>query len=94
MKRIMTTKGRETKMMKMFTVVRNFLETYLKYTRTGRFYRPKFADNILEIWYGLSEQERQLILNFARRDDLVSLEKLLIKIDDEDQAKEAETELT
>lgn len=81
-------------MMKMFTVVRNFLETYFKYTRTGRFYRPKFADNMLELWYGLNEQERQLILNFARKDDLVSLEKLLIKIDDEDQAKEDEGELT
>lgn len=85
-----TTKGKGTDMMKMFTVVRNFLERYFKGTKNDRFYRPKFADNMLSLWYGLSECERQIVLALARRDDLVGLEDLLQKIDAADEAKELE----
>ena len=85
-----TTKGKDTDMMKMFTVVRNFLEQYLKGAKNGRFYRPDFADTTIAIWYGLSEIERQIVLKYAREDNLVAMEKLLMKIDDEDQAKEQE----
>jgi hypothetical protein len=81
-------KGERTDMMKMFTVVRIFLERYLSGAKNGRFYRPDFADSILSVWYGLSEGERTLVLNYARRDDLISLENLLRRIDEEDKAKE------
>lgn len=82
-----TRKSKGTDMMKMFTVVRIFLENYFKGAKNCRFYRPDFADNSLELWYGLSENERNQVLTMARRDDLIGLENLLRKIDSEDQAK-------
>ena len=81
----MTKKARSTDMMKMFGVVRDFLDRYYKATRSDRFHRPKFADNIQSLWYGLTEEERNKVLVMARKDDLVSLERLLIRLDDEDQ---------
>jgi GTP-dependent phosphoenolpyruvate carboxykinase len=85
-----TTKGRGTDMLKMYTVVRVFLENYFKAAKNNRFYRPQFADNALELWYGLSEVERNQVLNMARRDNLVGLEDLIRKIDEDDLKKESE----
>jgi hypothetical protein len=82
-----TRKGMGTDMMKMFTVVRIFLESYFKGAKNNRFYRPVFAENALELWYGLSETERNQVLNMARKDNLIGLEDLLRKIDDEDAEK-------
>jgi len=82
-----TRKGMGTDMMKMFTVVRIFLESYFKGAKNNRFYRPEFAENALELWYGLSETERNQVLNMARKDNLIGLEDLLRKIDDEDAEK-------
>lgn len=82
-----TRKGMGTDMMKMFTVVRIFLESYFKGAKNNRFYRPEFAENPLELWYGLSETERNQVLNMARKDNLIGLEDLLRKIDDEDSEK-------
>lgn len=81
----MTKKARSTDMMKMFSVVIDFLDRYYKATRSDRFYRPKFADDIKSLWYGLTEEERNEVLVMARRDDLVSLEKMLIRLDAKDQ---------
>ncbi len=72
-------------MMKMFGVVIDFLDRYYKATRSERFYRPKFAADVRSLWYGLTEEERNKVLIMARRDDFVSLEKLLIRLDAEDQ---------
>ena len=77
-------------MMKMFTVVRIFLETYFKGAKNNRFYRPDFAENAIELWYGLSESERNQVLNMARKDNLIGLEDLLRKIDEADKQKELE----
>lgn len=85
-----TRKGIGTDMMKMYTVVRIFLESYFKGAKNNRFYRPDFAENALELWYGLSETERNQVLNMARKDNLVALEDLLRKIDAEDASKELE----
>lgn len=82
-----TRKGMGTDMMKMFTVVRIFLESYFRGVKNNRFYRPEFAENTLELWYGLSEIERNQVLNMARKDNLIGLEDLLRKIDDEDAEK-------
>ena len=86
---LFTTKSRGTDMMKMFSVVRVFLERYYKSIKTSHFYCPEFADNLLSLWYGLSETERSQVLTLARRDDMVGLEELLRKIDKADQLKEA-----
>lgn len=83
-----TKKAGETKMMKMFGVVRDFLDRYYKATRSDRFYCPKFADNIQSLWLGLTEHEREVTLALARKDDFVSFEKLLINIDENDQSDE------
>lgn len=83
-----TKKAGETKMMKMFGVVRDFLDRYYKATRSERFYRPKFADNVQSLWLGLTEREREVTLALSRKDDLASFEKLLISIDENDQADE------
>lgn len=88
LKSTITKIGRGTSMMKLFGVVRNFLERYYRGAKNGQFYRPEFADCDIDIWYGLSESERQVVLRMARQDDLTGLEKLLIKIDDEDKDKE------
>lgn len=80
-----TKKARSTDMMKMFSVVIDFLDRYYKATRSDRFYRPKFAADIHSLWYGLTEEERNEVLVMARRDNFVSLEKLLIRLDAEDQ---------
>ena len=85
-----TRKGMDTNMMKMYTVVRIFLESYFKGAKNNRFYRPDFAENALELWYGLSENERNQVLNMARKDNLIALEDLLRKIDADDAAKELE----
>lgn len=85
-----TTKGRGTDMMKMFGVVREFLERYFRGVRNGQFHRPSFADNMLALWYGLSEVERTLVLNLARKDDLAGLERLLLAIDKEEESRELE----
>lgn len=85
-----TRKGIGTDMMKMYTVVRIFLESYFKGAKNNRFYRPDFAENALELWYGLSETERNQVLNMARKDNLIALEDLLRKIDAEDASKELE----
>lgn len=83
-----TKKAGETKMMKMFGVVRDFLDRYYKATRSDRFYRPKFADDVQSLWLGLTEHEREVTLALSRKDDLVSFEKLLISIDENDRADE------
>lgn len=83
-----TKKAGETKMMKMFGVVRDFLDRYYKATRSDRFYRPKFADDVQSLWLGLTEHEREVTLALSRKDDLVSFEKLLISIDENDQSNE------
>ena len=83
-----TKKAGETKMMKMFGVVRDFLDRYYNATRSDRFYRPKFADNVQTLWLGLTEREREVTLALARKDDLVNFEKLLIRIDENDQSDE------
>jgi hypothetical protein len=83
-----TKKAGETKMMKMFGVVRDFLDRYYKATRSDRFYRPKFADSVQSLWLGLTEREREITLALSRKDDLASFEKLLISIDENDQADE------
>lgn len=75
-------------MMKMFGVVRDFLDRYYKATRSDRFYRPKFADDVQSLWLGLTEHEREVTLALSRKDDLVSFEKLLISIDENDQSNE------
>lgn len=82
-----TKKGMETKSMKMFGVVREFLDRYYKATRSDRFYKPKFADNIQSLWYGLTMEERQKIIVMARKDDFIALENLLISIDKNDQVQ-------
>ena len=83
-----TKKAGETKMMKMFGVVRDFLDRYYKATNSDRFYRPKFADNVQSLWLGLTEHEREITLALSRKDDPVSFEKLLIAIDENDQSDE------
>ena len=75
-------------MMKMFGVVRDFLDRYYKATRSDRFHRPKFADNIQSLWYGLTEDERNKVLVLARRDDFVAFEEMLLSIDEENEKKE------
>lgn len=75
-------------MMKMFGVVRDFLDRYYKATRSDRFHRPKFADNIQSLWYGLTEDERNKVLMLARRDDFVAFEEMLLKIDEENEKNE------
>lgn len=75
-------------MMKMFGVVRDFLDRYYKATRSDRFHRPKFADNIQSLWYGLTEEERNKVLILARRDDFVAFEEMLLSIDEENEKKE------
>jgi len=82
-----TKKGMETKSMKMFGVVREFLDRYYKATRSDRFYKPKFADNIQSLWYGLTMEERQKVIVMARKDDFIALENLLIAIDKNDQVQ-------
>lgn len=82
-----TKKGMETKSMKMFGVVREFLDRYYKATRSDRFYKPKFADNIQSLWYGLTMEERQKVIVMARKDDFIALENLLISIDKNDQVQ-------
>ena len=72
-------------MMKMFGVVRDFLD---KATRSDRFHRPKFADNIQSLWYGLTEEERNKVLILARRDDFVAFEEMLLSIDEENEKNE------
>lgn len=75
-------------MMKMFGVVRDFLDRYYKATRSDRFHRPKFADNIQSLWYGLTEEERNKVLVLARRDDFVAFEEMLLSIDEENEKNE------
>lgn len=75
-------------MMKMFGVVRDFLDRYYKATRSDRFHRPKFADNIQSLWYGLTEDERNKVLVLGRRDDFVAFEEMLLKIDEENEKNE------
>ena len=72
----------------MFGVVRDFLDRYYKATRSDRFHRPKFADNIQSLWYGLTEDERNKVLVLARRDDFVAFEEMLLSIDEENEKKE------
>ena len=79
-------------MMKMFVVVRDFLDRYYKAARSDRFHRPEFANDPRSLWFGFTEEERNQVLNMARRDDFVSLEKLLLKLDEEDQEKAQEEE--
>lgn len=85
---MITKKARSTDMMKMFGVVRDFLDRYYKATRSDRFHRPKFADNIQSLWYGLTEDERNKVLVLARRDDFVAFEEMLLSIDEENEKKE------
>lgn len=85
---MITKKARSTDMMKMFGVVRDFLDRYYKATRSDRFHRPKFADNIQSLWYGLTEDERNKVLMLARRDDFVAFEEMLLKIDEENEKNE------
>lgn len=75
-------------MMKMFGVVRDFLDRYYKATRSDRFHRPKFADNIQSLWYGLTEEERNKVLILARRDDFVAFEEMVLSIDEENEKNE------
>lgn len=72
----------------MFGVVRDFLDRYYKATRSDRFHRPKFADNIQSLWYGLTEDERNKVLVLARRDDFVAFEAMLLSIDEENEKNE------
>ena len=72
----------------MFGVVRDFLDRYYKATRSDRFHRPKFADNIQSLWYGLTEDERNKVLVLARRDDFVAFEEMLLGIDEENEKNE------
>lgn len=72
----------------MFGVVRDFLDRYYKATRSDRFHRPKFADNIQSLWYGLTEDERNKVLVLARRDDFVAFEEMLLSIDEENEKNE------
>lgn len=72
----------------MFGVVRDFLDRYYKATRSDRFHRPKFADNIQSLWYGLTEEERNKVLVLARRDDFVAFEEMLLSIDEENEKNE------
>lgn len=85
---MITKKARSTDMMKMFGVVRDFLDRYYKATRSDRFHRPKFADNIQSLWYGLTEDERNKVLVLGRRDDFVAFEEMLLKIDEENEKNE------
>jgi len=85
---VITKKARSTDMMKMFGVVRDFLDRYYKATRSDRFHRPKFADNIQSLWYGLTEEERNKVLILARRDDFVAFEEMLLSIDEENEKNE------
>lgn len=85
---MITKKARSTDMMKMFGVVRDFLDRYYKATRSDRFHRPKFADNIQSLWYGLTEDERNKVLVLARRDDFVAFEEMLLGIDEENEKNE------
>lgn len=85
---MITKKARSTDMMKMFGVVRDFLDRYYKATRSDRFHRPKFADNIQSLWYGLTEDERNKVLVLARRDDFVAFEEMLLSIDEENEKNE------
>ena len=85
---MITKKARGTDMMKMFGVVRDFLDRYYKATRSDRFHRPKFADNIQSLWYGLTEEERNKVLILARRDDFVAFEEMLLSIDEENEKNE------
>lgn len=85
-----TKKARGTDMMKMFAVVRNFLEEYFKGARNDKFYRPSFADNPRSLWFGLSDSERESVLDMARRGDKGSLERLLTKMDEEEDEKDRE----
>ena len=85
---MITKKARSTDMMKMFGVVRDFLDRYYKATRSDRFHRPKFADNIQSLWYGLTEEERNKVLILARRDDFVAFDEMLLSIDEENEKNE------
>ena len=85
---MITKKARSTDMMKMFVVVKDFLDRYYKATRSDRFHRPKFADNIQSLWYGLTEDERNKVLMLARRDDFVAFEEMLLSIDEENEKNE------
>ena len=75
-------------MMKMFAVVREFLEKYFKNVKNDRAYKPHFADNVVSLWYGLSEDERQNVLLFARKGDQIALERMLQAIDRDDEINE------
>ena len=86
----LTKKARGTEMMKMYAVVRNFLEDYFKGARNDKFYRPSFADNPRSLWFGLSDSERESVLDMARRGDKGSLERLLTKMDEEEDEKDRE----
>jgi hypothetical protein len=84
----LTKKARGTEMMKMYAVVRNFLEDYFKGARNDKFYRPSFADNPRSLWFGLSESERESVLDMARRGDKASLDRMLSKMDEEEDEKD------
>lgn len=75
-------------MMKMFAVVREFLEMYFKNVKNDRAYKPRFADNKMSLWYGLSDEERQKVLVFARNKDQTAFEKMLNAIDRDDEIDE------
>lgn len=83
-----TKKSGETDMMKMFSIVREFLEKYFKNVKNDRAYKPSFADNMMSLWYGLSEEERYKVLEFARKNDQISFERMLQNIDRDDEINE------
>lgn len=72
-------------MMKMFSIVREFLEKYFKNVKNDRAYKPSFADNMMSLWYGLSEEERYKVLEFARKNDQIGFERMLQNIDRDDE---------
>lgn len=80
-----TKKSGETDMMKMFSIVREFLEKYFKNVKNDRAYKPSFADNMMSLWYGLSEEERYKVLEFARKNDQIGFERMLQNIDRDDE---------
>lgn len=83
-----TKRGANTAIMKLFPVIRQFLENYFRGVRSDKYHKPSFADSVLTLWYGISEVERMSVLEMARREDYAAFENMLIKMDEEEIQKE------
>lgn len=79
---ISTKASRKTELIKSFSIVRNFLEKYMKDAKRDEVHRPSFADSPIAVWCGLSQSERDKVIELSRSEDYSSLECMLREIDD------------